>query len=77
MLFFVANKPFARLLKWMTITEHFPWPPEFVLHGFLKSHEKTVHRGKSLKGRFCALSKLIYFKTALRTGKLFHGDAHT
>jgi len=49
----------------MTMTEQFPWPPDHVIHAFLlKSHEKQSN-GKSWKRGFCALSKLVYFKTQL------------
>jgi len=49
----------------MTMTEHFPWPPEHVLYEFLfKSHEKQSN-GKSWKSGFCALSKMVYSKTQL------------
>jgi len=47
------------------MTEYFLWPPEYVLHAFLfKSHEKQSNY-KTWKRRFCALSKLVYFKTRL------------
>jgi len=47
MLFFVANTSFIIRLKWMTMTKHFPWPPEYVLYASLfKSHEKQSN-GKS------------------------------
>jgi len=41
MLFFVANPCFIISQKWITITEHFSLPPEYVLRELLlKSHEK-------------------------------------
>jgi len=56
----VANTSFIIRLKWITMTEHFLWPPEYVLHELLlKSHEKQSNC-KSWKGGFRALSKLVY-----------------
>jgi len=49
----------------MTVMEQFPWLPKYVLDEFIfKSHEKQSN-GKSWKRGFCALSKLVCFKTQL------------
>ena len=65
MLFIVDITSFIICVKWMTMTEHFLWFPEYVLLELsFKSHEKQLY-GKSLKGGFCAISKLVYSKTQL------------
>ena len=47
----------------MAKSEHFSWPPEYVLNEFLfKSHEKQSN-AKRLKMGFRACSKLIEVKT--------------
>jgi len=50
MLFFVANASFIIRLIGMTTTEHFPWPPEYVLHKF--SNTKNKQMVKPEKGDF-------------------------
>jgi len=47
----------------MTMTEHFPWPLEYVLHEFFfKSHEefKSFELKKGI-----SRSKMVYFETQL------------
>jgi len=49
----------------MTMTEHFPWPPAYILNEFLlQSHEKQSH-GKSWKWEIGTLSKQVCFKSQL------------
>jgi len=45
------------------MTEHFFWPPEYVLHELL-NHTKNDHILRAEKGDFMLL-KLVFFKTRL------------
>jgi len=65
MLFFVANSSFSTCLKGVTMTDPFPRPPIYVLREFSFGPLEEQSSGQSWKGGFCALSKLVYFKTQL------------
>jgi len=60
----------------MTKKEHFPRPPEYVLHEFsFKSHEKQSNGKTWKKGILHALETSTLQNEPLKTGRVFHGGA--